>query len=110
MIDTNRDGKMNRYYKVQFLKTEIIISYNSKYDSNTDGSFTMADANSFFESLEISSDSLRQDNISGYFKDIILFYQKEYVVCTHCNRLDEAIQITLNHYFIEDQKENSFAF
>ena len=47
--------------------------------SNTDGSFTMANLNSFFESLRNSSDSSKQ-----IFKEFFSYFiVKLYVVCTH---------------------------
>ena len=46
--------------------------------SNTDGSFTMANSNSFFESLRNSFDELRKK----IFKEIFLFY-REIVCCVY---------------------------
>ena len=52
---------------------------DKKYiQSNLDGSFTMANSNSFFESLRNSSDSL----IKQIFKEIFLFY-REIVCCVY---------------------------
>ena len=51
--------------------------------ANIDGSFTMADSNSFFESLGNSSNSLRKHmfrNILWNFSDFIM---KFHVMCTH---------------------------
>ena len=60
--------------------------------SNTDGSFTMADPNSFLSSdliLPIAKENKYLGNFSYFIINV-------YVVCTHQNRLIEAILSTLN--------------
>ena len=55
--------------------------------SNTDDSFTMANSNSFLRPYEILP--LAQEN--KYLGKCSYFIMKLYVVCTHKNRLIEAI-------------------
>ena len=55
--------------------------------SNTDGSFTMANSNSFLSPYEI--DPIDQEN--KYLRKLFYFIMKLYVVCTHENRLFVAI-------------------
>ena len=47
------------------------------YDSNTDGSFTVADSNAFFESLGNSSDNSKQifRGIVGKFSYFIILHE-----------------------------------
>ena len=52
-------------------------------DSNTDGSFTVADSNLFFESLGDSSNSSRKQIFRGILGKFSYFIMKLYVVCTH---------------------------
>ena len=72
----------------------IYLQYNHN-GSNTDGSFTIDDLNSFFIPYKILP--IAKENkylligISSYF------IMELYVECNHLNRLDEAIQMsTLN--------------
>ena len=67
-------------------------------NSNIDGSFTVADLNSFFYSITNSSASLRQQ----FFRDILdtlwkVSYSsmKIYVACAHLNSLIEAILMSI---------------
>ena len=61
--------------------------------SNTDGSFTMANSNSFLNPYEIYP--IDQEN--KYLRKLSYFIKKLYVVCTHYNRIEEAILMsTLN--------------
>ena len=61
--------------------------------SNTDGSFTMANSNSFLSPYEI----LPIDQENKYLRKLSYDIIKLYVVCTHLNRLFEAILMsTLN--------------
>ena len=64
-----------RYYSSLILRFILMLNLNS---SNTDGSFTMANSNSFFEFLRNSSNSSRKQ----IFKDIFLFYH-EIVSCIY---------------------------
>ena len=60
--------------------------------SNTDGSFTMANSSSVFSPYEMLP--IAQEN--KYIRKFSYFIVKLYVVCTHYNRLIEAILITIN--------------
>ena len=61
--------------------------------SNTDGSFTMADSNSFLSPYKILS-IVQEDK---YLGRISYFIKKLYVACTHRNRLIEAILMSTNN-------------
>ena len=54
------------------------IQYNLN-GSNPDGSFTVDDSNSFFQSLQNPSNSSRKQ----IFRDFSYFIMELYVVCTH---------------------------
>ena len=57
----------------------MILNYKSNLDrSNTDGSFTMANSNSFFSPYEILP--IAQEN--KYLREIFLFY-REIVCCVY---------------------------
>ena len=70
------------------------IKLQSNLDgSNTDGSFTMANSNSFLSPYEILP--IAQEN--KYLRKFSYFIVNLYVVCTYYNRLIEAILMsTLN--------------
>ena len=81
----------------------LIVDFNSTFvsscklqsnlnSSNIDGSFTMANSNSFLSPYEILP--LAQEN--KYLGKLSYFIMKLYVVCAHYNRHIEAILITLN--------------
>ena len=76
-----------------WLRTLKIHSLKSNLNGwNTDGSFTMANSNSFWSPYEIL---IAAEN--KYLGIISYFIMKLYVVCIHYNRLDEAILMsTLN--------------
>ena len=62
--------------------------------SNTDGSFTVDDSNSFFSPYKVLP-IVQENKYLGFF--FSYFIMEFYVVCTHLNRLIEAILIgTLN--------------
>ena len=72
--------KTTYIYDMTYLLTSHQFYLQSNLNSsNTDGSFTMANSNSFFESLRNSSDSLRKQ----IFTDFSYYIMKLYVVCTH---------------------------
>ena len=68
-----------------FCTLRIIQSHLNS--SNTYGSFTMANSNSFLSSYEILPTAEGKQIII----EIFLFYNELYVVSTHLNRLIEAI-------------------
>ena len=55
------------------------VKIQSNLDSNTDGSFTMANSNSFLSPYEIVA--IAQEN--KYLRKFSYFIMKFYVVCTH---------------------------
>ena len=63
---------MFEVHEMRFNQTEIQYDLNG---SNTDGSFTVDDSNSFFQSLQNSSNSSRKQ----IFNDFFLFYHG--IVC-----------------------------
>ena len=68
--------------------TEQTVQIQSNLDSsNTDGSFTMANSNSFFSPFEVLP--IAQEN--KYLGKFSYFIVTLYVVCTHLNRLIDAI-------------------
>ena len=69
-------GYYQRWYN--YMPVNIHVQYNLN-GSNTDGSFTMDDSNSFFQSLQKSSNSSRKQ----IFRDFFYFILELYVVCTH---------------------------
>ena len=74
------------------LDTIGILQYNLN-GSNTDGSFTVDDSNSFFSPYKFLP--IAQEN--KYLGIFSYFVTDLYVVCTHMNRLIEAILMsTLN--------------
>ena len=66
------------------------LGVNLQYDlngSNPDGSFTVDDSNSFLSPYELLP--IAQEN--KYLREFSYFIVELYVVCTHKNRLIEAI-------------------
>ena len=90
---------VNKTLSEQRSCTASRIIQSNLNSSNTDGSFTMANSNSFFESLL----PIAQENKYS----ISYFIMKLYVVCIHQNRLIEAILMrTLNIPLLNQQSEN----
>ena len=76
---------------IHFLKRQFIYLQSNLYGSNTDGSFTMANSNTFFESLRNSSENSRKQ----IFKELFLFYH-EIVCCVYS--LESPHQGNSNEY------------
>ena len=73
-------------------EVDVNIQYNLN-GSNTDGSFTVDDSNSFFSPYKILPIA-KENKYLGIFS---YFIMELFVVCTHKNRLIEAIPMsTLN--------------
>ena len=73
-LQTFRAFLLQRY---TFLPSREMLQSNLN-SSNTDGSFTMANPNTFFESVRNSADSSRKQ-----IRKFSYFIKKLYVVCTH---------------------------
>ena len=91
---------VNKTLSEQRSCTASRIIQSNLNSSNTDGSFTMANSNSFFESLL----PIAQEN--KYSIKFSYFIMKLYVACIHQNRLIEAILMrTLNIQLLNQQSE-----
>ena len=74
--------------------SRLIIHIQSNLStSNTDGSFTMANSNSFLSPYEILP--IAQEN--KYLRKLTYYIIKLYVVCTHKNRLVKAILMSAHN-------------
>ena len=73
------------------LTSSTFIIQSNLNSSNTDGSFTMDNSNSFFSTYDIFS-IIKKNRYSGKFS---YFIMKLYVVCTHYNHLIEAILMSI---------------
>ena len=73
--------------KIQSCSETGAYIQSNRNGSNTDGSFTMANSNSFLNPYEI----LPIAHNTQILREIFLFYHEIYVLCTHKNRLIEAI-------------------
>ena len=101
-----------RLITLNFLLLGIPLNMQSGYvqsnfnGSNTDGSFTMAYSNSFLSPYGIFP--IAQEN--KYWGKFSYFIMKLYVVCTHKNRLIEAVLMSTHNIPLFCWRSETFPF